>query len=106
MPPAGPPALVAISGQSAGSRWELLESVVSIGRDSACQIRLADTSVSRRHAQIVRQGDGYYVSDIESINGTRVNEDELTMPRRLRNGDLLHLGTAIVSSADASRAIT
>ena len=102
MPPAGPPALVAISGQSAGSRWELLESVVSIGRDSACQIRLADTSVSRRHAQIVRQGDGYYVSDIESINGTKVNEDELTTPRRLRNGDLLHLGTIALRFVSAS----
>ncbi|HET9980560.1 MAG TPA: FHA domain-containing protein [Ktedonobacterales bacterium] len=92
MPPAGPPALVAINGQSSGSRWNLLEPVVSIGRDATCQIRLTDTSVSRRHAQVVRQSDGFYASDIDSINGTRVNEDELTAPRRLRNGDILHVG--------------
>ena len=94
MPPAGPPALVAINdhGQTTGARWELLEPVVSIGRDTTCQIRLSDTSVSRRHAQVVRQSDGFYASDIDSINGTRVNDDELTAPRRLRNGDVLHVG--------------
>lgn len=92
MPPAGPPALVAVTGETTGSRWALLEPVVSIGRDATCQIRLSDTSVSRRHAQIVRQSDGFYASDIDSINGTRINDDELTTPRRLRNGDVLHVG--------------
>jgi predicted component of type VI protein secretion system len=41
----------------------------------------------------VRQADGYYASDLESNNGTLVNEDELKAPRRLRNGDLLRVGT-------------
>ncbi|MGE5333970.1 MAG: FHA domain-containing protein [Nitrososphaerota archaeon] len=93
LPPAGPPALVALNGESSGSRWELLEPVISIGRDGTCQLRLTDTTVSRRHAQVVRQPDGYYASDLESINGTKVNDDDLTTPRRLRNGDVLHLGT-------------
>lgn len=93
MPPMGPPALVVVNGEKAGSRWELLESVINIGRDATCQIRLPDTTVSRRHAQVVRQADGYYASDLESINGTKVNEDDLTAPRRLRSGDLLHLGS-------------
>ena len=42
------------------------------------------------------------MSDIESINGTKVNEDELTTPRRLRNGDLLHLGTIDLRFVSAS----
>lgn len=93
MPPMGPPALVAVSGETTGTRWELLEPVINIGRDATCQIRLPDTTVSRRHAQVVRQTDGYYASDLESINGTKVNEDDLTTPRRLRNGDLLRMGS-------------
>jgi pSer/pThr/pTyr-binding forkhead associated (FHA) protein len=92
MPPTAPPALVALNGQAAGARWDLLEPVVSIGRDAICQIRLYDSSVSRRHAQVVRQSDGYYASDIDSTNGATVNDDELTTPRRLRHGDILHLG--------------
>lgn len=93
LPPAGPPALVAVNGAAAGVRWDLLEPVNSIGRDPTCQIQLPDTTVSRRHAQVVRQTDGYYASDLESINGTKVNEDDLKTPRRLIHGDLLRLGT-------------
>jgi pSer/pThr/pTyr-binding forkhead associated (FHA) protein len=93
LPPVGPPALVAVNGAAEGSRWDLLEPVNSIGRDPTCQIQLPDTTVSRRHAQVVRQTDGYYASDLESINGTKVNEDDLKAPRRLIHGDLLHLGT-------------
>lgn len=92
LPPAGPPALVAMNGGAQGTRWELLAPVISIGRDGTCQIRLPDTTVSRRHAQIVRQADGFYASDLESTNDTRVNDDPLTKPRRLRNGDLLRVG--------------
>ncbi len=93
LPPAGPPALVVVNGEAVGSRWELLAPVINIGRDGTCQIRLPDTTVSRRHAQIVRQADGYYASDLESNNGTLVNEDELKTPRRLSNGDLLRVGS-------------
>lgn len=92
LPPVSPPTLVAINGELTGARWELLESVTTIGRDASCQIRLPDSTVSRRHAQVVRQADGYYASDVESINGTKVNVDVLTKPHRLQHGDLLHVG--------------
>ena len=82
-----------VNGEAVGSRWELLAPVINIGRDGTCQIRLPDTTVSRRHAQIVRQADGYYASDLESNNGTTGEWDELKTPRRLRNGDLLRVGT-------------
>jgi pSer/pThr/pTyr-binding forkhead associated (FHA) protein len=92
LPPVSPPTLVAINGELMGARWELLEPVTSIGRDASCQIRLPDSTVSRHHAQVVRQADGYYASDVESINGTKVNVDILTKPHRLQHGDLLHVG--------------
>ncbi|HEU4783343.1 MAG TPA: FHA domain-containing protein [Ktedonobacterales bacterium] len=92
LPPVSPPTLVAINGELTGARWELLEPVTAIGRDASCQIRLPDSTVSRRHAQVVRQADGYYASDVESVNGTKVNVDVLTKPHRLQHGDLLHVG--------------
>lgn len=93
LPPVGPPMLIAVNGELVGRRWEIVEPVVTIGRDPTCQIHLSDTTVSRRHAQVVRQTDGYYASDLESNNGSRVNEDALTTPRRLIHGDVLHLGS-------------
>jgi len=92
LPPLDTPDLVAISGQLTGTRWELTEPVMTIGRDAACQIRLPDSTVSRRHAQVMRQADGYYASDVDSINETKVNDERLTKPYRLQHGDLLHLG--------------
>lgn len=92
IPPSSSPALIGLNDEVAGRLWELLEPVITIGRDRNCQIQLPDTTVSRRHAQIVRQTDGYYASDLESENGTRVNVDDLKAPRRLRHGDLLYLG--------------
>jgi pSer/pThr/pTyr-binding forkhead associated (FHA) protein len=92
LPPVSPPTLVAINGELMGARWELLEPVTSIGRDASCQIRLPDSTVSRHHAQVVRQADGYYASDVDSVNGTKVNVDHLTKPHRLQHGDLLHVG--------------
>lgn len=93
LPPSVLPALVVVEGEAAGSRWTLLDPVISIGRDSSCQIQLPDATVSRRHAQLVRQSDGYYASDLESNNGTHVNDEEIMTPRRLRNGDLVQVGT-------------
>jgi pSer/pThr/pTyr-binding forkhead associated (FHA) protein len=93
LPPSVLPTLVVVQGEAAGSRWTLIDPVISIGRDGSCQIQLPDTTVSRRHAQIVRQSDGYYASDLESNNGTHVNDEEITTPRRLRHGDLVQVGT-------------
>jgi hypothetical protein len=45
----------------------------SIGRDTACDLAIADLTVSRRHAQLERSADGWRLTDLESTNGTRVN---------------------------------
>jgi hypothetical protein len=45
----------------------------SIGRDAACDLAIADLTVSRRHAQLERSADGWLLTDLESTNGTRVN---------------------------------
>ena len=45
----------------------------SIGRDAACDLTIADLTVSRRHAQLERVADGWQLTDLESTNGTRVN---------------------------------
>jgi pSer/pThr/pTyr-binding forkhead associated (FHA) protein len=93
MPPMGPAALVALNSAVAGRRWSLADAVTKIGRDASCQVRLADSTVSRIHAEVIRQSDGYYVSDIGSENGSSVNSAALDAPRRLRNGDVIMVGS-------------
>ena len=86
--------LVLLGGQQldTGGRWELSLSVSSIGRDRERTICLPDESVSRLHAQIVRQRVGYFISDLNSRNGTYLNGQPLTAPSLLSPGDVLRIG--------------
>ena len=56
-----------------GTRRALGEAPCVIGRMPDCGIVLSDPNVSRHHAQVVRQGDRYAISDLGSTNGTKVN---------------------------------
>ncbi len=72
----------------------LSEMVTTVGRGTGVDIRLADPSVSRLHAEIVRRGPYAYVADLGlSRNGTRVN-GRLVARRVLEDGDVLSFGTA------------
>lgn len=67
--------------------------VCRVGRDIANDIVLADdTSISRFHSILKRDGDTYTVEDAESRNGTYVNGTKVTTPVKVVDGDTLKLG--------------
>jgi len=70
------------------------DSTLLIGRDSASQIELPETSVSRTHARLMRHEGQLHVLDLGSTNGTYVN-DQPVREQVLRDGDLLHIGRVI-----------
>lgn len=90
------PCLVHIypTGGSMGLRYPLGDAAVVLGRDEGCDIRINDYSVSRRHARIERHGDVYRAVDLQSTNGTFVN-DVPASSRELRDGDYLRVGNCI-----------
>jgi tRNA A-37 threonylcarbamoyl transferase component Bud32 len=61
-----------------------------IGRSG--DLRLADGRVSRRHARIVFHGGSYLLEDLNSSNGTYVNEQKVKEIRRLQPGDVVRIG--------------
>jgi hypothetical protein len=72
----------------------LREDVTTIGRGKSVDVHLADPSVSRLHAEIIRRGPYAYVTDLGlSRNGTRVN-GRLVARRVLEEGDTLTFGSA------------
>lgn len=72
--------------------WSLTASPTRIGRSSKSEIQIADGTVSKEHAEIVRRGEDWLVRDLGSRNGTRVNGQEAGEPTTLRAGDLLEVG--------------
>lgn len=82
------------TGVGMGSRYTLGDTPLFVGRDSDCQICLDDQSVSRRHARIQPGIDGYYAVDLQSTNGTFVNDRPATM-FKLQDGDYVRIGNWI-----------
>jgi diguanylate cyclase (GGDEF)-like protein len=81
-------------GPGMGTRYPLGERPMVLGRGNDCDIRINDHSVSRRHARIQPGSDGYYAVDLQSTNGTFVNDVPATLCR-LKDGDYLRVGNCI-----------
>lgn len=65
-----------------------------LGRSPACDVTLADSTVSCDHLQLSRHGGAVLATDLGSRNGTLLNGRPLDRPTRLRNNDTLRLGGA------------
>ncbi len=80
-----------------GKRMPVPEHGAVIGRSRECDIVLADSNVSRRHAEIRPAGPGWTVGDLGSTNGVRVNGRRVGgEPMPVQDGDRIELGTVAV----------
>jgi len=64
-----------------------------IGRSSDADIVIAAGEVSRHHAQIVPDREGWVVADLGSTNGVRLNGRPIGVPTRVEDGDVIELGS-------------
>ena len=85
------PRLSAISGKLKGGLITISDDAFVIGRESAASLCIADASVSRRHSLIEKKTEGYTITDLESLNGTFVN-DVPVKSRKLEHGDRVRIG--------------
>lgn len=83
--------LIVQRGPSAGARFLLDADRTVAGRSPNSDIFLDDVTVSRRHVEFVREGDGFLVRDVGSLNGTYVNKDRIDSVV-LRSGDEVQIG--------------
>ncbi|KWX04794.1 hypothetical protein TH66_06405 [Carbonactinospora thermoautotrophica] len=63
-----------------------------VGREPHCDFRLSDSTVSRVHAELRREGDRWVIIDLGSTNGTRVNGWRVTGPTTVHPGDEITFG--------------
>lgn len=67
-----------------------------LGRHPDCDIQLQSNMVSRQHAQVVRDGDDFVLSDLNSGNGSFVNGKRIEEPTRLKHSDRIKLGPMLM----------
>ncbi|HTR55055.1 MAG TPA: FHA domain-containing protein [Kofleriaceae bacterium] len=89
---------------------EVPEGETIVGRDVSCGLRFNDSTVSRHHARLVRDGELVHVEDVGSTNGTQLNACLIDRPTQLRDGDELCIGAyalkLVVVSAEADELTT
>jgi signal transduction histidine kinase/pSer/pThr/pTyr-binding forkhead associated (FHA) protein len=75
--------------------YSITLSSVRIGRGLSSDIRLLADGVSRSHATIKLKGGDYYLTDLQSRNGTFLNGQKVTRTCKLNNGDILVLARSV-----------
>jgi pSer/pThr/pTyr-binding forkhead associated (FHA) protein len=78
-----------------GTRHDVKQRRVVIGRSRDCDIQLSDANVSRRHAELRQEGASYWIVDLASTNGIEVNGKRVKRAK-LRDGDKVTLGSTDV----------
>jgi FHA domain len=84
--------VVGLHGALAGRRFPVGDAPVTFGRGEDNDIIIPDQAVSRLHAELRQEADGFVITDKGSANGTRVNGTVITA-HHLRHGDEITIAT-------------
>jgi hypothetical protein len=83
--------IIVLSGELENQRFPVGDQL-RLGREADNDLTLPDKKASRHHAILQRQGVVYKITDLNSGNGTYVNEKRITEPTPLKNGDIVLIG--------------
>ena len=92
----GFPVLFVLTGPQQGAVFSVRPPSAVIGCDSGVDVRLDDDTVSAQHARLTLGTDGAVIEDLESRNGTFVNEQLIAGPQALADGDHLRFGSLTI----------
>ena len=83
--------LLLYEGRDTYPDYHIQKEVCTVGKDQASDLVLQKETVSRHHAKIRKMEDGYYIEDLNSTNGTYLNDELLSYkePRLLHSSDLI-----------------
>jgi len=70
----------------------LVKDEITIGRKEGNTIRLTERNVSRHHARLIRSNGSFFIEDLDSYNGVKVNGDRIATRTTIREGDLVEIG--------------
>ncbi len=84
--------LVITKGPRVGEKIQLSKLPFIIGRDEAADVPIKLENISRKHMRVSKVDTGYEVEDLNSSNGTYVNERRIEKTYQLKNGDMIALG--------------
>lgn len=87
-----PKRLVVTDGPLTGTTLPLSSQLISVGRSPTCTLVLEDPYTSSRHANIEEVDGDWIISDLGSTNGTFVDDERISEPRRVLPGETIRIG--------------
>ncbi len=87
------------NGEKKGQVYEVKDEVITLGRETTETIQILDHGVSRQHSEIFKVGEMCFIRDLNSTNGTFVNDVKVT-EELLRAGDQVRIGTTVLVFED------
>lgn len=95
--PGHPPAFLYVErGPGTGQLVPVKQGALVLGRSSSADLRLQHPSISRRHAQLLRRADRFFLKDLSSQNGTFLNRTRVTSEVEVKPGDEISMGNALL----------
>ena len=91
---------------SASDRWEVTDNPITFGRGDEADVKVTDERMSRRHFVVTPRDGKFFARDLDSTNGTRVNDKRITEVV-LRPNDRIHAGqTVMIFELEKSKGVT
>lgn len=87
--------LTIIKGEHLGETFQLTKDTIELGRDDNADIVIPDKSISRRHLLIEFKEPFYYASDLNSTNGSKINNKKITARQQLNDGDKIRIAGTV-----------
>jgi pSer/pThr/pTyr-binding forkhead associated (FHA) protein len=99
--------LIVEAGPLSGHKYFVkTDSPILIGRSEEANVRIAyDEFCSRRHAKVFWENESCYIQDLNSTNGTAVNDHQITEKIKLNDGDIVSFGSTrlVVASIEQKK---
>lgn len=83
-----------------GQEILLVDDVTTLGRAATCQVVIDNDFTSRRHAQIIRRDELYWLRDLDSKNGTLLDNERVTGETPLADGAEIRIGAVVLRFVD------
>lgn len=72
--------------------YYIIDNIITLGRQEDNHIQIDDQYISKKHFKLVKENDNYMLIDLNSSNGTYVNEEKVEATVKLRDKDLIQVG--------------
>ncbi len=88
--------ILGLENEPESTRKKFTKSEIIIGRDDDCDYQIEDEVVSSRHARLIYRYMQWWVEDLQSTNGTYLNDERVETPTVIIKGDEIRIGRQIL----------